>query len=60
MTIDFDKYHTALENADVLEHAGRVTKIVGLAVEATGPSSKIGDICELFTLDGERACGRKS
>jgi len=54
-TIDFAKYHVALENSDTLEHAGRVTKIVGLAVEASGPSSKIGDICELYTLDGERS-----
>jgi len=54
-TIDFTKYYTALENTDSLEHAGRVTKIVGLAVEASGPSSKIGDICELYTLDGERS-----
>ena len=53
--IDFTKYRTALENSDPLEHAGRVTKIVGLAVEASGPSSKIGDICELYTLDGERS-----
>ncbi|MCL2226413.1 MAG: flagellar protein export ATPase FliI [Oscillospiraceae bacterium] len=54
-SIDFNKYYLALEKTQTLEHAGRVTKIVGLAVEATGPSSKIGDICEMFTLDGERS-----
>ena len=54
MTIDFNKYHFALENYDMLERAGRVTKIVGLAVEASGPASKIGDICEMYTLNGER------
>jgi len=53
--IDFSKYHKILENMDSLEHAGRVTKIIGLAVEATGPSAKIGDICEMYTLDGERS-----
>ena len=53
-TIDFTKYHIALENTDTLEYAGRVTKIVGLAVEASGPSSKIGDVCEMHTLNGER------
>jgi len=53
--IDFDKYYTALENTESLERAGRVTKIVGLAVEASGPAAKIGDICEMFTLDGERS-----
>jgi len=53
-TIDFTKYYNTLESTDTLEYAGRVTKIVGLAVEASGPPSKIGDICEIFTLNGER------
>jgi len=54
MNIDFSKYHTALEKTDTLERAGRVTKIVGLAVEASGPPSKIGDVCNMYTLDGTR------
>jgi len=54
-TIDLHKYSKSLARFDTLERAGRVTKIVGLAVEATGPSSKIGDICEMHTLDGERS-----
>jgi len=53
--IDLQKYTTSLAKFDTLERAGRVTRIVGLAVEASGPSSKIGDICEMFTLDGERS-----
>jgi len=53
--IDTDKYIKSLAKFDTLERAGRVTRIVGLAVEASGPSSKIGDICEMFTLDGERS-----
>ena len=52
--INFAKYHAALDNTDTLERAGRVTRIVGLAVEATGPASRIGDICHMYTLDGER------
>lgn len=35
-----------------LEYRGKVSKIVGLAVEATGPASRIGDICHLYTLSG--------
>ena len=53
--IDFDKYRRALDSTDTLERAGRVTKIVGLAVEASGPASKIGDICNMYTLDGTRS-----
>jgi len=54
-TIDFTKYYNILEKTDTLEYAGRVTKIVGLAVEASGPASKIGDVCEMFTLNGDRS-----
>ena len=54
-SIDFDKYHRALDKAETLERAGRVTKIVGLAVEASGPASRIGDICNMYTLDGTRS-----
>ena len=53
--IDFAKYFDILEKTDTLERAGRVTKIVGLAVEASGPASKIGDVCEMHTLTGERS-----
>jgi len=53
--ISLDKYKNSLAKFDTLERAGRVTRIVGLAVEASGPSSKIGDVCEMYTLDGERS-----
>jgi len=53
-TISLEKYTNSLAKFDTLERAGRVTRIVGLAVEASGPSSKIGDVCILHTLDGER------
>jgi len=54
-TIDFGKYYRTLDTMDTLERAGRVTKIVGLAVEASGPPSKIGDVCRMYTLDGTRS-----
>ena len=53
--IDFKKYYSALGTNDTLERAGRVTKIVGLAVEATGPPSKVGDVCEMYALNNERS-----
>ncbi|MDR3209117.1 MAG: FliI/YscN family ATPase, partial [Oscillospiraceae bacterium] len=49
------RYHAALENIDPLEYRGRVTKIVSSSVEATCFASKIGDICEIYTLAGDRA-----
>lgn len=53
--IDFSKYHEMLAAADPLEYGGRVTKIVGLTVESSGPAGKIGDICNIHTLDQNHA-----
>lgn len=53
--IDVTKYVDSLSKFDTLERAGRVTKIVGLAVEATGPPAKIGDTCEVFTLNNSKS-----
>ncbi|MCL1829496.1 MAG: flagellar protein export ATPase FliI [Oscillospiraceae bacterium] len=52
-TIDFSKYHGILDKIDPLEYRGRVTKIIGLAVEATGPASRIGDICRIYAQSGD-------
>ena len=51
--IDLSKYKRLLDRSETISYAGRVTKIVGLAVEATGPPSRIGDVCHMYTLDGE-------
>ena len=33
---------------------GRVTKVVGLTVESTGPHANLGDICAISSADGSR------
>jgi len=53
--IDVSKYIESLSKSDTIERAGRVTKIVGLAVEATGPPAKIGDVCEMFSLNNDKS-----
>lgn len=52
--INFQKYHNILKNNDFFEYSGQVSKIVGLAVEATGPASRIGDICHIYTLNNDK------
>lgn len=37
-----------LKNADLYRHMGKITKIVGMTIEASGPSSNIGDICRIY------------
>ena len=41
-TLSLDKYRGALAGINTLEQAGRVTKIVGLAVEASGRAEAVG------------------
>ncbi|MDR0951736.1 MAG: flagellar protein export ATPase FliI [Oscillospiraceae bacterium] len=49
----FEKYHAVLNKTDTLSYCGRVTKIIGLAIEASGPKSKIGEVCHIYLLDGK-------
>jgi flagellum-specific ATP synthase len=46
-----DKYQQILHTDELGTYIGKVTKIVGLRLESIGPISKIGDICEIQSLD---------
>lgn len=46
--VDFNKYYTALETLDPIKANGKVTKVVGLVVEANGPASRLGTICDIY------------
>ncbi|MDY6880738.1 MAG: flagellar protein export ATPase FliI [Desulfatiglans sp.] len=45
--IDFQKYHTVLDESSPIRAHGKVTKVVGLITEAHGPSARLGSICEI-------------
>ena len=49
-----ERYHKLLNTEDLGSHLGTITKVVGTKLESNGPISKIGDICELNTLDGNQ------
>lgn len=51
--INFDKYKHLLEKSYHTE-IGKVIKIVGLTMEATGPSSNLNDVCYITTEAKER------
>jgi flagellum-specific ATP synthase len=50
--IDLTKYQKVLQLTDTLTREGRINKIIGMTVEATGLTCSIGDICKIF-LPGE-------
>lgn len=52
----FPDYSSVLANTDPIRVNGRVTQIVGLLIEATGPQSPVGDVCHIMTPQGPLPC----
>ena len=50
--LDTSKYRRMLRLADLATHEGKISKIVGLTVEAAGLVCSIGDICRIRRDDG--------
>ncbi len=48
-----DRYLEVLNETTTLCFVGRVTKIVGLTIESEGPQVKIGEVCEIYPLNGK-------
>ena len=47
--VDLTKYHTCLESDSPIRAIGRVTNVVGLVIEAHGPVSCLGTVCDIYT-----------
>ena len=45
--MDIAKYRNAFKINDFYTHMGKIDKIVGMTVEATGPNCNIGDVCKI-------------
>jgi flagellum-specific ATP synthase len=48
-TLDLDHFHALLHRTSPVIAKGRVTQVVGLVTEASGPASRLGSICEIRT-----------
>ncbi|MDR1158636.1 MAG: flagellar protein export ATPase FliI [Oscillospiraceae bacterium] len=55
VTFDFEKLTTLLYSMDSLNYSGKVHMITGLTVESAGPSVKIGEMCRIYTLRGDKS-----
>ena len=53
-TIDFDKYHSALQTVDLLNCQGYVVHVSGSTVESAGPVIGLGELCGIHLRDGRR------
>lgn len=55
-SINFGDYESLINNIDPIRVNGRVTQVVGLLIEATGPQNPVGDICQILTPQGPLPC----
>ncbi|MBN3033600.1 MAG: flagellar protein export ATPase FliI [Candidatus Saganbacteria bacterium] len=45
--LDFEKYHNAVERADLVKVIGKVVQVVGLIIEAQVGGVSVGDLCAI-------------
>ena len=50
--MDISKYYDVLRMSDLRSHEGKISKIIGMTIEATGLICSIGDICKVYLADG--------
>lgn len=50
--INLDKYDKALGKV-YYRKLGKITNVVGLTLESAGPDAKLGDLCNIYTNNGE-------
>jgi flagellum-specific ATP synthase len=53
-SIDFEKFHTALREVNLLDCRGSVVRVSGLTVESNGPILGVGELCGIHIRDGRR------
>jgi len=49
LNISLSKYKELIRTTELAEYSGKVTKVVGLTIESSGPEVKIGEICHIKT-----------
>ncbi|MEJ2285274.1 MAG: hypothetical protein P8X85_16960 [Desulfobacterales bacterium] len=47
--VNLKKFHNCLASTCPIRATGRVTNVVGLVVEAQGPVSCLGTVCDIYT-----------
>jgi flagellum-specific ATP synthase len=48
-----NKYSHLINNTDMIKFSGRVSKLIGLTIEANGPAVEIGEVCQIYPLKGK-------
>jgi FliI/YscN family ATPase len=49
--VSLDPYLERVASADLLPLQGQVSRVTGLVIESAGPRARLGDICEVLSVD---------
>lgn len=52
MRLKADEYVSLIRRTDVIRQYGKVSQVVGLTIESTGPNAEIGEICYIYPQRG--------
>lgn len=49
----FTRHIQALQQLQTVVYMGKVDKIIGLIIEATGPNASVGEVCRIYLANGD-------
>lgn len=49
--LNFASFRNDINKSDLFRYMGKIEKIVGMTIEASGPACNIGDVCRIFAKD---------
>lgn len=49
--LNFAAFREDIKDSDLFRYMGKIEKIVGMTIEASGPACSIGDVCRIFSKD---------
>ncbi len=49
--LDLAGFREEIKDSDLFRYMGKIEKIVGMTIEASGPAANIGDVCRIFSKD---------
>jgi len=57
--MNFSAVREAVSRADLFRYEGKIEKIIGMTIEASGPEANIGDVCRIYRKgEGGRKSGK--
>ena len=51
MALDLKGFCDDIKEYDTFRYMGKIEKIVGMTIEASGPACNIGDVCRIYSKD---------